>query len=132
MVKLFKALTDSDSLLPDFEFVSAYDYLQGKPQPDDIPWIEAFAADEGYAAISGDVNIRRRPHERQAYRDAGLVMFFFQNRWSNLKLFAKSAMLLKWWPRIEDQLRISSPKQCWEIPAQWNGGVFREVTGPDD
>lgn len=132
MVNLFKALANDDSLLPGFEFVSAYKYVSGQSGQGDVPWLEAFAADGGNAVISGDVSMRKRPHERQAYRDAGLVMFFFQNRWGNLTLFPKSAMLLKWWPRIEDQLRISEPKQCWEIPAQWMGGEMREVTGPND
>ncbi|MES1940238.1 hypothetical protein T5B8_08343 [Salinisphaera sp. T5B8] len=132
MVRLFKALTSEDSLLPSFEFVSAAEYTDGSKQESDVPWIESFSADGGQVVISGDVAMHARPHERKAYRDAGLIVFFFASKWGNMKLFPRSAMLLRWWPRIEEQIAKSSPKQCWQIPVTWNGEEMREVTGPDD
>lgn len=132
VVRLFQALTSRDSLLPQFEFVCARDYTGGAPQEDDVPWLEAFASDGGQVVISGDGRMRGKPHERKAYRDAGLIVFFFGSRWCNMTLFPRSALLLNWWPAIERQLEVSSPRQCWEIPASWSHKPMRDVTGPDN
>ncbi len=127
IVKVFKTLAEEGDIVR-IEFVSARDYRLPKDKGDP-PWLERFAKDGGSVVISGDRKMRSRPHERAALAEAGLITFFFRPVWSERTMFVKSAMLLNWWPRINEYIWQSSPSQCWEIPFQWNWTNLRDVTG---
>jgi hypothetical protein len=85
----------------------------------DVPWIKRFASAGGRVIISGNSRMMSVPHERKALLDEGMVVLFFENSWNNWKFFAKSALLLFWWPAIARQLKTAKPKSFWRIPSIW-------------
>lgn len=128
LVRVFQTLV-SEGVICGIEFVSARQYVTSIGAGD-IPWLEAFAGDGGNIVISGDKRIRSNPYERQAYRDAGLMLFIFASQWNSKTPIVKSAMLLNWWPKLEEYVLAFEPGSCWEIPCQWNLKDLRNVTGP--
>jgi hypothetical protein len=73
--------------------------------------------------------MRIRSHERQAFIDAKFKVFFFAPKWNQENGFAKSALLLRWWPEIQKKLEASRPGECWELQFQWNVFQLRDVGG---
>lgn len=128
LVKVFKTLASEGDILS-AEILSAREYSVPRA-PSDVPWLEKFAEDGGKVVISGDKRMRSNLHERKALADKGFITFFFASHWNNEGPFNKSAMLLRWWPQIQETLRSAKPGQCFEMPYQWTGGKLREVTPP--
>jgi len=126
LLKTFQSLALAGQILG-HEFVSARDYRPLEERGDEN-WIERFAHDGGQVIISGDVRIRSLPAERAALAQAGVITFFFEARWGQADGWTKSSMLLKWWPKIEEQIQASKSGDCWEIPFQWNHKPMRNVS----
>jgi hypothetical protein len=68
--------------------------------------------------------------EQAALREAGFITFFFEPRWNNQGPFVKSAVLLKWWPVIQETIATAKPGQFFEIPFNWQSSSLVEVTPP--
>jgi len=93
-----------------------HDYLKGR----DDPWIRRFAKSGGKVIISGDTNMKRVPHERQALVDEGLIVIFFENKWAQWPFFRKCAFLLNWWLPIIDVVTTAEPGSFWRVPGKWD------------
>jgi PIN like domain len=91
------------------------DYVKGS----DVPWVTRFARDGVKVIISGDVNMRRLPHEKLALYQNNFIVFFFETQWNEWLFFRKSALLLFWWPKIVDKIRTGKPRTFWIIPCDW-------------
>jgi len=121
-----------------FDIKAADDYA---PKPgdsdyrpnDDTPWLKRFADDGGKVVISGDVNMRYRPHERLALIEHGFIVIFFERQWSNWKFWRKCAFLVLWWPEIAAKIkRTKARKSFFVIPAKWSGDVkLRTIPNKD-
>lgn len=124
-----KPLSDGLSSKP-IEVVAAKDYAK-PPASSDVPWLENFAADGGRAVISGDKGMRRRPHEREAITDLGLIVIFLPPSWNNAEFSAKSGYILYWWPVIMKLIRTSNRGTCWELPKGIKVDIekVKDVTG---
>ena len=109
------------------EFCSALDYELPEDEGD-VPWLTRFAKDGGTVVVSGDKAMRNKPHERQAFMDAGLIMFFFHRSWNHFDFSGKTSFLLKWWPRIEIHAQSAPSPSCWQIPRGWESGEFQNQT----
>lgn len=96
----------------------------------DVPWLDRFARAGGKAVISGDVGMRRKPHERLALYDHGFVVIFFEKQWAGLTFFRKSSLLLHWWEEITTKLTTAQPGTFWVVPSSWppKGGELRNVS----
>jgi hypothetical protein len=129
MFEAFRALAQSDGFR--HEIVSAREY-RPIDEKGDAGWVVRFATDDGRVVVSGDTAMRRNVMERLALARAGLITFFFEPRWGTKNGYVKAAMLMNWWPKIEDQLATAEPGQCWEIPFQWNWTSLRDVTARPD
>lgn len=116
---------------------SAQDYAPKPGDTDyepknDVPWIKRFAEAGGQVIISGNTKMRRTPHERLALVEAGMVVVFFENQWSQWKFFRKCALLLNWWPTIIKQLKTAKPKTFLCVPSAWpEKGKLRQVSSDD-
>jgi hypothetical protein len=51
--------------------------------------------------------------------------FCVQREWINL-------LLLFWWPRIQTQIEICKPRDCWWVPMGIRDDQFRKVELPAD
>ncbi|MGF7174661.1 hypothetical protein [Azospirillum doebereinerae] len=127
MVRVFSALASEKGFqrkVGAFEIVSAKDYAPNTNDLDylrknDVPWLQRFSADGGKAVITGDVEMRYVPHERLALQQLGFVVVFFERNWGQWNFFSKSALLLKWWPKVAVKLQKSEPGTMWCIPNDW-------------
>jgi hypothetical protein len=97
MVKVFQTFANERQLkrkIGAFEITSATQYTP-KPADDDylkkndVPWIKRFATAGGRVIISGDTEMRYVPHERLALIQAGMLVFFFDGKWSQWDFFSK-------------------------------------------
>ncbi len=128
IVKIFQGLANDGDIL-EAEIVSAKEYVAAEKEGD-VPWLKKFASAGGKVIISGDVRMRSRQHERLALQQGGFTAFYFTGAWSQKNNFVKSAMLLFWWPKIQQYIeKIEKPK-IWEVPCQWTWKPFKDVTGP--
>jgi len=116
---------------------SARDYVpkpgeKGHGERSDTPWIEKFAAAGGRVIVSGNTKMRQVPHERLALVQAGMIVFFFEARWSQWGFFRKCALLLHWWPVVVKKLKSAKPKEFWCVPCSWEAnGKLRPLSNED-
>jgi predicted nuclease of predicted toxin-antitoxin system len=80
---------------PDHSFT----HLQDKFRPDtkDEDWIRALGREGGWVVISGDYRIGKSAHERRAWHESGLTVFFLSKGWTNippLQQHSKLALIL--------------------------------------
>jgi len=85
----------------------------------DVPWLDRFAAAQGHAVISGDVKMRRRPHEKLALYQHGFVVIFFEHQWSEWNFFKKSALMLWWREEIATKIKTADKGTFWIVPCSW-------------
>ena len=67
---------------PDHSFT----HLQDKFSPaiKDQDWIYALGQESGWVVISGDYRIGKSAHERRAWHESGLTVFFLSKGWTNI------------------------------------------------
>ncbi|MGE0154183.1 MAG: hypothetical protein AB7R90_16325 [Reyranellaceae bacterium] len=120
-----------------FVFKTAADYT---PKPgdddyrpkDDVPWLKRFADDGGKVVISGDVNMKNRPHERLALIEHGFIVIFFEAQWSDWKFWRKCALLIHWWPVIAAKIKRAKKASFYHVPCNWAAdGKLRWVSNKD-
>jgi hypothetical protein len=74
-----------DALLnPEHRFT----HLQEKFAPDtkDVDWISQLGKERGWIVISGDYRIGKSAHEKAAWHESRLTVFFLAKGWMNLPL----------------------------------------------
>lgn len=138
IAKVFMALTNEKVIQRTCSWMileKAADYAPRTSDADyvrksDIPWLDRFARAGGKAVISGDVQMRKKPHERLALYDHGFVVIFFEAQWAELTFYRKSSLLLHWWEDITRKLKEAEPGTFWVVPSQWppRGGELRNVS----
>lgn len=129
IVEALMALSGEDRMLR-VELISARKYSGSIKALSDVPWVEKFATSGGKVIVSGDFRMRSKLHEQKALTDAKMIVFFPARRWNNLRVHAKTAMLIRWWPILLEKAHNSQAGKFYEIPISWNGTTFREVTPP--
>ncbi|MEA2951836.1 MAG: hypothetical protein QOJ96_1356 [Alphaproteobacteria bacterium] len=115
LVRVFQTFAKERQLKKQFgEHVieSAADYTPKRGDDDyqknnDAPWIRRFAKAGGKVIISGNTEMKNVPHERLALVQEGMIVIFFEGRWSQWRFFSKCALLLHWWPVIEKKLKTA-------------------------
>ncbi|WP_191059667.1 PIN-like domain-containing protein [Geminicoccus harenae] len=66
----------------------------------DEVWLESLAAENGWATLTFDRHIMKRPHEREAWLRSGVVVFALEPAWAKgLLPREQAARLILWWPR---------------------------------
>ena len=66
----------------------------------DETWMSILAKEPGWIIISGDLRIRKNPHEVQAWRAAGHTTFFLKDGWTNYSLWVQVWKFVKCFPDI--------------------------------
>lgn len=92
---------------------------------DDRTWIEALGAEGGWVVISADRRIYRNPLEREAWRRARLVVFFLGRPWAKATNIETAWRLLRWWPRIREQVGIVAAPAAFELPFGFGSGRLK-------
>lgn len=72
----------NEMVKPDHSFT----HLQDKfpPSTKDEEWIRGLGQEGDWVVISGDYRIGKSAHERAAWHDSGLTVFFLSKGWTNI------------------------------------------------
>jgi len=66
----------------------------------DETWMLDLAKEEDWVIVSGDVRIRKNPHEIAAWTSAGHTTFFLKPGWINLPFWTQMWKIVKCFPDI--------------------------------
>lgn len=92
----------------------------------DQDWIRALATEGGWAVVTHD-NLNKGL-EREALRQAGLLVFFLDKSWTDHKFWEKAHNLVKWWPRIIEQAGGIQGGAAFRVKWNFSGkGMFEQV-----
>ncbi|MCK1362551.1 hypothetical protein [Bradyrhizobium sp. 199] len=140
MVKVFQTFANERQLkrrIGAFEITSATQYTPKPSDSDylkknDAPWIKRFAEAGGSVIISGDMEMRYVPHERLALVQAGMLVFFFDGKWSQWDFFRKCSLLIHHWPDIANRIKRGKAPAFWHIPLSWHDKAKLRKVSIDD
>jgi hypothetical protein len=100
-----------------------------QPGIEDLAWMSALADEGGWVVLLADPRIHRNRLEGEAWRQSGLVIFFLTSQWRRLRRLEIAWCLLRWRPRIGDQVRIVAPAVTFELPLGYGAGRLRVLRG---
>ncbi len=66
----------------------------------DVIWMRALAKEFDWVIISGDLQIRRNPHEIRAWQEAGHTTFFLKKGWIDLPFWDQAWKFAKVFPDL--------------------------------
>jgi hypothetical protein len=89
-------------LFPDHKFVA----LSDKFQPD-VDWMTELDREGGWAALTKDLRIQFRPHERRALDRSKIVFFFLAGAWRKYSVPETAALLIRLVPLMVKQVEIA-------------------------
>lgn len=93
--------------------------------PDSV-WINSLSEEGGWIVVTHD-NLNKGL-EREALRQAGLLVFFLDKSWKDHKFWEKAHNLVKWWPRIIDQAGGIEGGAAFKVKWNFSGkGMFEQV-----
>ena len=69
-------------------------------QTADEVWMRALAGQPDWVIISGDLRIRKNPHEICAWQQAGHTTFFLKKGWINLTFWDQAWKFVKVFPEL--------------------------------
>lgn len=98
------------------------------PNTKDIDWISDLGQEGEWVVISADLRITKNKHEREAWRQAAITIFFFAKGWQNQDFWEQSWRLVRWWPRIAEQAELVQPGAAFQIPLSYKSGKFKQLS----
>jgi hypothetical protein len=84
-------------------------HLQNKFSPDtpDIGWINSLSKEGNWFVITRDNQIKKKPHERKAWKEAGLPVVFLAKNWMHFDFWDIAWRFIRYWPSIKDIIERS-------------------------
>lgn len=95
------------------------------PQTEDRAWIDALAGEGGWVVVSADRRINRNALEREAWRRSRLIVFLLAPQWGRARNIEIAWRLLRWWPRLREQVAIVAAPAAFELPFAYGSGRFK-------
>lgn len=117
--RIVTAISDL-ALSPGWEISSVLTVGHGGEKDDH--WITNFANEGGYGIITADRDFLSLPPQINAVFDTGIKVIHLPPKWGQAKGYLQAAHVLQWWRRIEEQLAIMKPRECYR--PEWN---IREI-----
>lgn len=91
----------------------------GTPDP---LWLSELARDKGWAALTLDRHITKRPHEREAWLRSGVIVFALAPAWGKgFQPREQAARLLMIWPRLVAAFEAVEPPAGFLVPIKGQG-----------
>lgn len=69
----------------------------------DEEYIRQLGREGDWVIVSGDLRILSNPHERKAWQESGMTIFFLERAWMHIGLWNMAWKMVKWWPEIISQ-----------------------------
>ena len=85
----------------------------------DTEWLSQLPKNEQHILLTKDYHIERRPHERIAWTDAGLITFFFKEGWFHAIGDEQIWRMARWFPKIVETMGRAKIGDVYQIP--YNG-----------
>jgi hypothetical protein len=92
-------------LFPDHTFVALSDRF--KPNISDVDWMTELDRESGWAALTKDIRIQFKPHERLALDRSRIVFFFLGGAWRKYTVPETAARLIRLVPLMIKQADIA-------------------------
>jgi hypothetical protein len=92
-------------LFPDHTFVALSDRF--KPNISDVDWMTELDRESGWAALTKDIRIQFKPHERLALDRSRIVFFFLGGAWRKYTVPEPAARLIRLVPLMIKQADIA-------------------------
>ncbi len=92
-------------LFPNHKFVALGDRFP--PNTPDIDWMSELDREGGWAALTKDLRIQFRPHERLALDRSKIVFFFLVGAWRKYSVQETAARLIRLVPLMAKQVEIA-------------------------
>ncbi len=73
----------------------------------DVEWIRTLDSETGWAALTKDLRLRTRPHERAALDASSIVFFFLEGAWKKYSVPETAARLIRLVPLMATQTSIA-------------------------
>lgn len=84
----------------------------------DEEYIRQLGEEGNWVIVSGDLRILSSPHERKAWQESGLTMFFLERGWAHIGLWNMAWKMVKWWPEIISQAERITRGVGFRIPVR--------------
>lgn len=92
----------------------------------DVIWIDDLSKEGGWVVVTHD-NLNKGL-EREALRQAGLIVFFLDKSWSDHRFWEKAYQLVRWWPRIIEQAGGIHGGAAFRVKWNFSGkGLFEQI-----
>lgn len=85
------------------------------PATPDGTWLTTLGKEGEWIVISGDWRISRRRHERQAWLDSKLTIFFMVDRYENYSFWDQAWKMVRWWPDLRDTARRHPSQAAFQV-----------------
>jgi len=87
-----------------------------KANTPDIDWIRELAREQGWIVISGDMRIKKRPQEREVWKQSRLTTFFMADGFENQLAWEQVRWLIDKWPAIQQQAELVIAGSAFIVP----------------
>jgi hypothetical protein len=77
--------------------------------------MKELAAEPGWIILSADVRIGKNPHEIEAWKQAGHVIFFLKAGWTHITFWQQVEKLAKCFSEIEYHAKRAKPGDSFQI-----------------
>jgi predicted nuclease of predicted toxin-antitoxin system len=74
------------------------------PNTPDVEWMRILAAEGDWFVVTRDNQIKKRPHERMAWKESNLPIVFLSKTWMNFNFWEISWRLVKCWQNIKESV----------------------------
>jgi len=66
----------------------------------DVDWMHSLAKEANWVIVSGDLQVRKNPHEIRAWEEAGHTTFFLKKGWIDLPFWDQAWKFAKVFPTL--------------------------------
>jgi len=126
-----------DNNLPP-KLAKTLNYLEGKegitvehikekfpPDMSDIDWIRQLGKEGNWFIITKDNQIRKKPHERNAWKESHIPIVFLQKSWTDRDFWEIAWRLIRHWPKLKNILVHNRKAESFEFSINGNITVIK-------
>lgn len=93
----------------------------------DVHWITASAKDGGEAILTADTDFLKEAPRVQAVERTGLRVIHLPAGWANSNRALQAGHIFTWWQRIEAQLLVMKPRECFSTSFHASDAPLKKV-----
>ena len=83
----------------------------------DEEWMEGLSG-ESWCIVTADFRISKTPHEVEAWKESGHIVFFLKGSWLKIEFWNQAATFIKRWPQIRQLAERTRPGTGYIVPVK--------------